>query len=264
MFRITEFAALAGTSAKVLRDYDRAGIFRPAWIDRTTSYRGYSPAQLPALRRILSLRDLGVPLRDIRRHVLDGADLATILDERRAALERARVETERRLAAVGIGLDGRMPGAIDVVVREVRPELVGVMEVARAGGDVGRAFLELERAIQAAGVRAPRPPALVRELDGRSWVAVPVRRAVPRAFTAERLPAIRAATAIHRGDYATLEATHRDLLAWLRATGLDPVGPTRVLYLQFGAEDELRLPARYLVREDADQMTELQVAVDAA
>ena len=71
MFRIAEFAALAGTTPKVLRDHDRAGLFRPAWVDRATGYRGYTASQLPALRRILALRDLGVSVADLRRLVLD-------------------------------------------------------------------------------------------------------------------------------------------------------------------------------------------------
>jgi hypothetical protein len=40
--------------------------------------------------------------------------------------------------------------------------------------------------------------------------------------------------------------------------GLEPAGPMRVLYLQFGAEPELRVPAGYVVERDADFVTELQ------
>jgi len=53
VFRIAAFAELGGVSSKILRDYDRLGLFRPAWVDRYTSYRLYTPAQLPDLRRIL-------------------------------------------------------------------------------------------------------------------------------------------------------------------------------------------------------------------
>ena len=64
MFRIAEFAQIAGLSPRMLRAWDGLGLFRPAWIDGSTGYRAYSPAQLPELRRILALRDLGMPLRD--------------------------------------------------------------------------------------------------------------------------------------------------------------------------------------------------------
>ena len=45
------------------------------------------------------------------------------------------------------------------------------------------------------------------------------------------------------------------------AAGLAPTGPLRILYLQFGAEPELRLPRGYLVERDADFVTELQLPV---
>ena len=98
MFRIAAFAGLAGVSANVLRDYDQAAIFAPAFIDRDTSYRLYSPAQLPELRRIIALRELGVGLADVRAYLRGGADLQAILDQRRRELESARRQTERRLA----------------------------------------------------------------------------------------------------------------------------------------------------------------------
>ena len=80
---------------------------------------------------------------------------------------------------------------------------------------------------------------------------------------ARQLPACRAATAIHRGSYATLVTTHRELLGWIRAAGLKPLDPLRVIYLQFGAESNLRLPAEYLVRADEDYVTELQQPVES-
>jgi len=262
MFRISEFATLAGTTPKVLRDHDRASLFRPAWVDATTGYRGYTASQLPALRRILALRDLGVSVADLRRLVAEQADLASVLEQRRVALEQARLETDRRLAAVGIELDGRIPGLADVVVRALRPELVGVLDV--VGEDDAPAFHALEAAIRDAGVRASRPPmSLVDGLGGgvaaSIQVGVPVTRPVPTAFASVRLPAVRAATVLHRGSYASLDATRRALLEWMASTGLVPAGSLRVLYLQFGAEADLRLPSRYLVDRAADLVTELQV-----
>ncbi len=65
MFPIGQFARLAGISAKQLRAYDALGLFRPVWVDPSSAYRYYSPAQLPELRRILALRQLGMPLDEI-------------------------------------------------------------------------------------------------------------------------------------------------------------------------------------------------------
>src|SRR6476659_5607611 len=60
MFTVGGFARLAGVSARVLRAYDASGLLVPAWVDPSSGYRYYSPAQLPGLRRIQALRDVGL------------------------------------------------------------------------------------------------------------------------------------------------------------------------------------------------------------
>jgi len=260
MFRIAAFADLGGVSSKVLRDYDRLGIFRPAWTDRYTGYRLYTPAQLPDLRRILALRDLGVGLSEIRAHVVDGADLRAVLERRQAALETARREVDRRLASLGISLAAPTDtAAADVVVRTLAPELVATLDVSATDGDEGRAFYELERQIRDLGVRAHRPPGTLFSQDVVE-VYVPVRRSAP-GLKVRRLPTVQAATLLHRGSYAAFDATERTLRDWVAASGLVPAGDHRIVYLQFGAENELRLPANYVVSSDAELLTELQIPV---
>lgn len=268
MFRIGAFARLSGVSAKVLRDYDELGLFRPAWVDVATGYRLYSPAQLPELRRILALRDLGLGLAEIRALVNDGADLRAVLERRRRALEEARRELDRRLAGLGISLAAGGEGHPDIVVRDVPQELVATLDVATVGGDVERGFYELELAIRDAGTRAPRPPgALIRESDAgagpQTEIFVPVSQP-SSGLTTRRLPRIRAATILHSGAYETMSRTRRALDDWLAAAKLEREEPLRILYLQFGAEEDLRLPSQYLVERRRDLVTEIQVPLAPA
>jgi hypothetical protein len=55
--------------------------------------------------------------------------------------------------------------------------------------------------------------------------------------------------------------TRAALDSWIAASGLTALEPERIVYLQFGAEDDLRVPANYVVERDADLLTELQVPV---
>ena len=152
VFQIGRFARLAGVSAKQLRAYDEIGLFRPVWVDPSSAYRYYSPAQLPELRRILGLRQLGMPIEEIKR-LATGGDLAEALQRRRAELEVERRRVQERLAALEISVAD--DAAVDVVVRPVAADTVAVMTV---GEGVGQAFHELESYVRDRGRRAHRPP----------------------------------------------------------------------------------------------------------
>jgi DNA-binding transcriptional MerR regulator len=240
----------------MLRAWDEAALFRPAWVDPDTRYRYYLPSQLPALRRMLALRDLGLGLDDIRRIGVDGEDLRDALRRRRAELEQERREIDRRLRTLDIELtDDERP---DVVLRTLPAETIATFDLRLAlGGDVGAAFYELETFVRDRGLRAHRPPG---SIPAERCIWVPLRR--PMAATdrigVRRLPAVRAATILHRGDYDTMPATQRRLDGWLAASGQQPSRPLRVLYLQFGAEPELALPRAWVVDRVTDFVTELQ------
>lgn len=254
MLTIGTFAGLAGISAKQLRAYDALGLFRPAWVDRSSGYRRYSPAQLPELRRILALRELGMSLDEIGS-LAAGGDLRAALERRRAELERERARVEARLAALEISIAADAP--LDVVVRPVAEEPVAIMPVA---GRVDRAFYVLEAYVRDRNRRAPRPPGAIRE---RGEIFVPVSGAIADRddIRYERLPAARVASVIHRGGYGGVGQARAALLDWVAAAGLTAAGPMRTLYLAFGADPELRVPRGYVVERDEDFVTELQLPV---
>jgi len=252
---IGAFAALCGVSAKALRAYDEMALFRPAWVDPASRYRYYSPAQIPEIRRIVALRDLGMGLGEIEALMRGGADLRDALDRRRHDLEHERSELARRLARLEIQVEtaASPSGPFDVVVRWLREDAVAMLAVELvADRDVSRAFYELEAHVRDLGRRAPRPPGALVPVDSSADfgvdVFVPLTGAISSTgrITYRRLPAVRAATVIHRGPYAGIVAARTQLDRWVRATGYVAAGPLRVLYLQFGAEPELRVPRGYV------------------
>jgi DNA-binding transcriptional MerR regulator len=255
VFQIGQFSRLGGISAKQLRAYDELALFRPVWVDPSSGYRYYSPAQLPELRRILALRQLGMPLDEIGA-LVRGGDLRSALDRRRADLERERRLVQERLSALDISVaDDAGP---DVVLRPVAVEPVAVLSLE---GSVGTPFVELETHVREAGRRAHRPPGAI---PSQREIFVPVTGPIPETerITYRRLPACRVASVIHRGPYAGVAAARAGLLLWVEAAGLATAGPMRTLYLQFGAEPELRLPPGWVVERDEQFATELQQPVE--
>lgn len=259
MFRIGEFAQLSGIRAKTLRNYDTRGIFQPAWVDPDTGYRYYSPSQLPDLRRLISLRDLGIPLAIVGRLVAEGADLGAVLERRRQELETDRARIEANLVALGIRVDTDWSG-LDVVERTVPAQLVALLPI--GGLDAEEGFNLLEAVVRDAGVRAPLPPGMLLHPEGGQEIFVPVTGPVDgHGVSSSRLPSESMATALHRGPYEGMDTVVSALEAWVEATGGTPTGSRRVLYLQFGADPGLGVPEAYLAERPQDYVTEIQVPV---
>lgn len=88
---IGQAARLAAVTAKALRHYDRIGLLRPAAVDPVTGYRRYHAEQVAQARLIRRLRDLELPLEEIRRLLaLDRDALQAALREHRRRID-ARV-----------------------------------------------------------------------------------------------------------------------------------------------------------------------------
>jgi len=86
---IGQFARLTGLSVGALRHYDELDLLRPVDVDPFTSYRSYAADQVEVGRAIARLRDLEVPLEEIRA-VLSADDPAE--QRRRVAGHAARVQ----------------------------------------------------------------------------------------------------------------------------------------------------------------------------
>ena len=276
MFTVGAFARLAGVSAKLLRAYDELGLFRPAWVDPQTGYRFYTPAQLPELRRILALRDMGMPLADIG-NVMKNGGLREALEKRRKELEKERKEVDRRLTALDIRVDMADNGSAspDVVMRHLKAENVATLALDLVEDrSAAKGFYELESAVRDLGARAARPPgALITPSTDASGaptlkveVFVPLSKPIAETdrIKTRTLPAGRVATLLHRGSYGTLAGARRNLDEWARAAGLKTQRAMRILYLQFGAEPELGIPKAFLVDRSADLVTEIQLPLEAA
>lgn len=106
MYTISEMASIFGVSRQTLIYYDKIGLFAPAEVNEK-AYRFYSPTQIPLMRLICMLRDLGVDLDEIMRLTssYDVAEMANKLRERVseldgqiAALEKERNSVQERLS----------------------------------------------------------------------------------------------------------------------------------------------------------------------
>ena len=192
-----------------------------------------------------------------------GGDARVALERRREELEAARREAERRLRALDISVAmADDPAAPDVVVRPVAEELVAWVPLP-AGDEPSQPPGTASRRPSATsgGVARHRPARRPSTGSPRSTCR---SRGRSRPAAASRRPCCRPSgspSVLHRGRYEGLPAAEAALERWTRDAGLRAAGPVRTLYVQFGAEAELRVPPRYLVDRAADLVTELQLPV---
>jgi len=121
MYRIGEFSTLSKTTIKTLRYYEKEKLLIPSFVDEETSYRFYETMQLLELSKIVSLRQIGLSIDNIR-NILNGADLKEVLSLRKKELEIEMSISEDQLSRINYLLEGRKM-KYEVIVKEL-PEYV--------------------------------------------------------------------------------------------------------------------------------------------
>jgi DNA-binding transcriptional MerR regulator len=93
---ISAFARRVGLTPSALRFYDDCGVLRPAVVDEGNGYRYYAPEQEPRARLLRDLREIDLPLPEVRR-VLDGEPeaAAAVVEAHLRTVEQKAVATRR-------------------------------------------------------------------------------------------------------------------------------------------------------------------------
>src|SRR5215470_17486347 len=146
-------------SVKALRHYHDVGLLTPAEIDPESGYRRYELAQVPTAQVIRRLRELGMPLEEVRV-VMEAPDVPTRNAAIGAHLRRMEGELERTRSTVEslrLLLDEDAPPPIPVEYRAIGPQETLAIRAEVALADVfdwlAEAFAELRSAADRQGVR---------------------------------------------------------------------------------------------------------------
>lgn len=120
LMSIGEFARHSRLSPKALRLYDELGLLEPARVDGDSGYRYYSAAQLDRARLIAALRQLRIPLAEIKSIVdLEPDAAAERITEHWNATE-AQHTARRDLARYLIDrLQGKRHAMYEVTTRDI-------------------------------------------------------------------------------------------------------------------------------------------------
>jgi DNA-binding transcriptional MerR regulator len=138
---IGEFARRSRLSPKALRLYGKLGLLAPARVDTDSGYRFYEEAQLERARLVAALRQLQVPLADIKGILgLGPEDAAERIREYWGAVE---VEHTARRVLAGYLVDlmkGKRPVMAEVSTRDIPARSVLCLKRNVKGQDAAWAF----------------------------------------------------------------------------------------------------------------------------
>ncbi|QTF73478.1 MerR family transcriptional regulator [Arthrobacter woluwensis] len=256
MLSIGEFAYLGGVSVRMLRHYDSLGLVVPAATDEWTRRRRYEMSQLPRLRQLLALKDLGFSLEEIGPLLdrsLSVEEMLVMLRDREREVQAGIVDGQGRLARIRERLrvlewEREMPEytltdlpALEFVQLQ---RIVGGSE--EVGLHIGGMYDRLDDACERAGVRTTGP-SIATYLAGDDGLlvtagltvgdAAAVTAADPSVSIGHEPEVARAATILHEGRIQDIGVSWQALGNQLAAAGLELAGPCREIYLRTGDDD---------------------------
>ncbi len=236
-------------SVKTLRHYHQVGLLEPATVNPGTGYRYYTPDQVPTAQVIRRLRDLEMPVAEVKavlaapdaqeRNVLIAAHLDRL--EAELAQTRAAVDSLRNLL--------RPPEAGPAIERRSVPATpaAGIEAVVDRGDILAwwqGALGELRATIRAQDLNATGPSGglyaseIFQHDRGRGCVFIPVEgyvRAIGRVVPVV-VPAAELAIIGHHGSLDDVDLSYAKLGSYATTHEISIDGPLREYYVR-GADD---------------------------
>ncbi len=120
-YSIGTFSKLTRTTIAALRFYDKEGIFKPAYTDENTGYRYYLSSQLSELQEIISLRQIGMSVEQIKDIIMH--------DQKKERLEKYRLDLENKISELCMQLNrlklmNNDQSPYDVTIVELNEQIV--------------------------------------------------------------------------------------------------------------------------------------------
>lgn len=255
--KISQFSKLSQVTVKTLRYYDEIGLLKPAAVDLFTSYRFYTPRQLPRLRRIMALKGMGFALQEIGR-ILDD-DLPTEQLRQQALLKRADLaalieQQQQRLHDLDHWLR-QLELELTMTNYAISTKAVETVSIAYIRGRVANqavmksffdeAFKVIIPQVMAHDAAAGSAMGMYHDeeftgVDIDTSVAMPLSRQIPATEPLQltELPATTVVWTTHHGSYDTIGAAYDTLLQWISEKGYTIIGAPREHYHEMATDGD--------------------------
>lgn len=263
MYKIGEFSILSKTTIKTLRYYEKEGLLKPSYIDKDTNYRYYEARQLTELSKIISLRQLGASVKDIRSVMSGKSDIKDLLNKQQRQIENMLKEYTLQFSKIKFLLEENNMNK-DIIIKDL-PECVVYFKdgVVKDFSEISSFILgsAQECIAQNPNIKCVSPDyCFVSYLDGeykekdlkiRYAQAVEDYGVQSETIKFMRLKPVKAVCIYHKGSYATLRESYNAIMKYIEQNNYKIVESPRECYID----------GIWNKQNEQDWLTEIQVPI---
>ncbi len=233
---VGRFATMTHLSVKTLHHYHQVGLLEPVYVDPENGYRYYSLDQLPTAQLIRRLRDLLMPVADVR-DVLVAQNpgeretlIAAHIDHLEAELAQTRAAVDS-LRALLNNAASRQPVHRRTESTTPAVAITATVDPADIENWWGEALLDVREAVRSGGLDQTGPAGglydecLFQHEPGQATVFIPVTAPLELGRIQPILvPAAEVAVTTHYGSLADIDLAYAELGSYVAGQEL-AVGP---------------------------------------
>ena len=267
MYRIGHFSKINRVSIKTLRYYDETGLLKPAFVDEENNYRYYTTEQLMDVQKIISLRQIGFSINEIKK-ILDGENMEGIFEQRKMELMYDIVESKTQLQKINTYLNQLKGGLFmeyQVAIKEL-PEVIVYSKkinvknydeffdvIPKIGEEIKKANPDLKTLIPEYCFHIYSSGEYKEEdIDLEFCEAVTEFGKNSGDIVFKKVPTVKeAATVFHKGPYSSLGQTYAFLFKWIEDNGYKAVESPRESFID----------GIWNKKDESQWLTELQIPV---
>ncbi len=244
---------MSRVSVRMLRYYDKVGLFKPAKIDEFTEYRYYSAKQIPQIKRIILFRDLGFTVNEIYELLQadNDVDLIAALKNKQSQIADNIKLAEDRISRISSIIKSKEKDKFfmnaDVRIKEIPPyKVISRRKNVESYQNETDLWAELGEFCLKNNLEPSDAPFAIyhdaeyKESDIDIEVAMPVSELKPNQndfVFRETEPVPEAASVLYTGNYEGIDDSFFFLSKWIEDNGFQLCGKTRQVSIR-GAWNE--------------------------
>ncbi|GAB6492713.1 multidrug ABC transporter [Bacillus sp. UMTAT18] len=267
-FTIGEMAKMHNIAESTLRYYDEKGIFHPSTVDPQTNYRYYTIDQFSLLDTIKFLRQLNIPLKEIKKYIdeRNPAYALNLLEKQQEMMLKKQREIEYALAKmehrIHLIKEATKAKAEQMVIKEIPQRKITAIAVAPDTTDdmfeyyihsLQKNMRQMDDSLFSGdiGVTVAKKGFMQNEFQAYSSVFILLDYMPFQVQSSDEIKEGLYACSYHHGPYEETGATYKELLAYIDQEGYEVSGDA----IEIGLID-------WSVTENpGEQVTEIQIPI---